>query len=286
MANPFFEDLRVGAICTYLAYKTSDDMPLKLVKILAMNSEMAWDINDTTEEINMDISQTFYNTHLRIYYGTVTDKHRSILTVLTGNDESITVDLDVVKNNCNFIIVKGDLLKMTCQIQTDSAQLDFNGEILEIVAIAFQMYKTEINCVTHVCQNEAIIGDGNVYFIRDSASMHRGDVVEFEAIESDQNIPCLGKTSWRVVNVKSFKKRSDATSNVTKVENFPEVSNDKYLQLDPPKVHWDFKKVGEVQQQKVKIINNSKVKAYLLMSFSFSNKKDVWFVKDQQVRGN
>lgn len=286
MAEPFFSDLRIGVKCVFLAYKASEDMPLKLVKITSLNSDTSWENSVNTNEPIDDVQQTFFNTRSRAIYGIVTEKHRSMLTVLTGNDESISVDLDTVKNNCNCIIVVGDMLIMSCKVQSDATHIDFNGEILQIETIAFQRHKVETNYVTKVFDSGALLGGDCIHYYKSyEEKMQRGDVVDFEAVESEQTVPSIGILSWRVISIIKIRKIVDATANARKVEVVAEVSTDGFLKWDPIQIQWNFNEVREIQQQKLTITNNSKDKTYNLIKYSVFNKNCVKFAENQQIEG-
>lgn len=202
---------------TYLAYRLSDDVPIKVVRIQSIVHEQ-WDQQPTdlqTEHLLSEIQKDapeYFTIHQRSVLGMIVERRDGLLTIDTDNNEPIVVDLEKVKSQ--FVPMIGDRVYLNCNVQSDMAFVDMVGEILEVTAIYAARSKATKGLITN-CDHDRRIGDVDrtYFFTYDALDLNYmrpmiGDEVCIDVIESEQ-----GSMSWRCIKIVLMTKSQRASTN-------------------------------------------------------------------------
>lgn len=208
-------DLEVGFLVKYLAYKLSDEVPIKIFEVSEIVSESWSRDNFESDNFNREYlikkKPHLLNTHQKIISGTVTNKVAGILTVKTGEIGFSVIDVDLDKTQLEFVPIIGDDLEMDIMVETNPSVLNFSGSPLAVISIRPAFSKPHMGTIRKqsIIQNRSygVIDDDYIYFedaldVSDNLEQKptKGDVVLAQVIASHQKI--VYKTyDWRCITV-------------------------------------------------------------------------------------
>ncbi|XP_055626780.1 probable RNA helicase armi [Toxorhynchites rutilus septentrionalis] len=275
----FQHQIEVGVKISFLAYKTSDEDPIKVVKLEELLSETWGETREkpeTKDEENKrlvsEINPTYFKYNQRSEQGTVSAKRRGLLTVETEQADHL-VELDNLK--MTFIPEVGDCVVLDCLMQIDESYFDTRGNILEVRGIAPTRLIQGTGMVTSCDQEggEIRTDDGIYRYLTDvcetGTSPGTGDKVIFEAVENSLlNYRCI-KVVIETVAVRSVDNNKEETKSKYDEEFFLDKRGIKIT--DDIKVRLEDLN----QQQKVDVLirNESEHQHKLLRSVFMSNKQ-------------
>ncbi|XP_058457072.1 probable RNA helicase armi [Malaya genurostris] len=278
-ACPFQHQLEVGARVSFLAYKSSDEDSIKVIKFEALVGEVWGDRNEMlqsqeeeSKQLVDEIDPTYFNYNQRSEQGTVIAKRRGLLTVETDQGEH-SIEMDNLK--LTFIPEVGDYVVLDSLVQIDETYFDTRGNILEVRGIAPTRLVQGTGFVTKAdSEGGEIRTDDGVYnYLKDICESGQlpgqGDKVVFEAVENAQ-------LSYRCIKIviEQVAARSVETS---KEETKSKYDDDFFMNKRGVKITDDIvvklKDLNESQQVEVIIRNEGERNHKLLRSTFMSNKQ-------------
>lgn len=202
------EDLHVGNIVRYLAYRLSDDIPVHIVRIEALVYD-DWDNNGNSdrsaalvEQLRDERPEIFAIIH-RSVHGEVIARRKRFVTIDLGNDNKLDIDLDEVR--ATFVPQCGDLVVLDCRVQEDPTFVDMTGDVLDVISMHPTRSKCEEGIVTAYDESNGVGVVNRLYSFEKSsldgeyARPQKGDRVSVEVIEHNGEV-----YSWRCLKVVSM----------------------------------------------------------------------------------
>lgn len=275
----FQHQLEVGVKISYLAYKTNDEQPIKIIKLQELLSEVWNDPSgklQTQEQENdklvADIDPTYFNYNQRSEQGTVTAKRRGLLSVETYLGEH-TVDMDNLK--LTFVPEVGDHVVLDCLVQIDESYFDTRGNILECRGIAPTRVVQGYGYVTKADDSGGEIRTDDCVFnyLADVCDVGQlpnlGDKVIFKAVENEQ-------LKYRCINV-LIDQTAVKSVEVSKEEAKPKFDDDFFQDKRGIRItdnlHIKLFNVDEKQKIDVIVSNEGDRQHKILRSTFMSNKQ-------------
>lgn len=197
------DNLDVGREVMYLAYKLSDDFPVKIIKILEV-VDNKWEepseqeMNQIIEELRSEKPE-IYKTQIQTMLGYVASKRKQFLCIEINND-AIDVDLDTVQTS--FLPHVGDHLVLECRAQRDESYVNLVGDVIEVVSIHPNRSKNLQGTISSIDETRKCgVIDRKYFFYFDALDMEYlrpqvGEIVVCDVMESDQ-----GEFKWRCIKV-------------------------------------------------------------------------------------
>lgn len=218
-------NLDVGREVQYLAYKLSDNVPIKIIKILDVVDNQ-WeepsekDLQNLIEELRVEKPEV-YKTQIQSMLGYVVGRRKQFLSV-DINNESVDVDLDTVQTS--FLPYVGDHLVLECRAQKDESYINLVGDVIEVISIHPNRSKNLQGSISSLDMNRKCgVVDRKYFFHFEALDMEYlhpqvGEVVVCDVLESDQ-----GEYKWRCIKVVLMEAliETEAASVHTKVETTP-----------------------------------------------------------------
>ncbi|ETN66622.1 hypothetical protein AND_001572 [Anopheles darlingi] len=215
----------------FLAYRRTDpisgECSTKVVKILAVidgswtTEDMLVDQVKETAETEEEKESIYYKITERTEPGKVLFKTQNTITVdINSKEEPIEVERDKVR--ITFVPQVGDLVTLTCTVQSDREYIDLNGEVLEVTVIEPSRLIPGRGTVTVVTKvGGEIKATNDLYFFEmsllEANGTYRpqvGETVRFEAVENE----VIGKRCISLKKIDQCKDESTPASAETKLE--------------------------------------------------------------------
>lgn len=227
-ANSFVKipHIKIGDQVSYLAYKYSDDLPIKIISIDEIlqevwNNEKEQDflVEKIIEELeNGSITKPepteYYNVSNKSFMGVITNKKENEVSVKIHDADEENFSLDVVKSQ--FVPKIGDFVTLICSVQRDETFLDCFGKIISIDAVCPTNTKQAKGQITFVNSKYDGFIDDKILFNSDSLELglrpQLRDKVIIDCIEGNYD----DKFYWRCLRV--VKDKDFYTSDVTTIE--------------------------------------------------------------------
>lgn len=175
--------IKVGDEVSYLAYKYSDDLPIKIISIDEIIKEV-WTSEKEQELLVEKILEDFENgvmttkvepteyfkTANKSVMGIIINKKENDVTVkILDSDECELFNLDIIKSQ--FVPKIGDYVTLICSVQRDETFLDCFGKICSVDAVSptnSRQLKGQITFVNS--KNDGFIDD-KILFCSDSLEL-------------------------------------------------------------------------------------------------------------------
>lgn len=175
--------IKIGDEVSYLAYKYSDDLPIKIISIEEIIKEI-WTSEKEQELLVEKILEDFEN-------GVITTKieptevfdtvHKSVMGIIKNkkeNDVSVKIHDSEDSENFSLEIIKsqfvpriGDYVTLICTVQRDESYLDCSGKICSIDAVSPTNSRQVKGQITFInSRNDGLIDD-KILFYSDSLEL-------------------------------------------------------------------------------------------------------------------
>lgn len=197
-------DLRIGCIVEYLAHRLSDDIPVRIVRIVeVVYNDWEKPSEERTRELVEDLRhqqpQVFSTSH-RSMHGEVIGRRKQFVSIQLDNGETEDIDLEAVRTN--FVPRIGDLVVLDCVVQADPSFGDMTGQVVEVVGLNPTRAKCEEGLVTSLDADGGGVVSRMYSFRPDTLDREylrpqKGDRVTVEAIECSMQ----SQYAWRCVKV-------------------------------------------------------------------------------------
>lgn len=285
-AGVVITDLRVGCTVCYLAHRMSDDIPVRIVRIVEVENNV-WEqpseerTREMVEELRHQQPQVFSTSH-RSMHGEVIGRRKQFVSILLDNGETEDIDLEAVRTS--FVPRTGDLVVLDCVVQADPSFGDMTGQVVEVIGLTPTRAKCEEGIVTSVDADGGGVVGRMYYFRADSVDRQyllpqKGDRVTVEAIECSMR----SQYAWRCVKVvlmesklrlaEGVNQRSGGNPMVNQSEAKDaqekiDLKRNKEGLVISEDLHFRLKSIGERQQLSMYIHNQSD-KPHKLTSVQF-----------------
>ncbi|XP_058826639.1 probable RNA helicase armi [Topomyia yanbarensis] len=276
---PFQHQLEVGVKVSYLAFKSNDEEPTKVIKLEAIVSEVWGDRSDLLQSQEVEnkklvdeIDPTYFKYNQRSEQGTVIAKRRGLLTVETDQGEH-SIEMDNL--NLTFIPEVGDYVVLNCLVQIDETYFDTRGNILEVREIAPTRLVRGTGFVTRADNEggEIRTDDQVCNYLKDICESgqlpNKGDKVVYEAVENAQ----LSYRCTKVVIEQAAVRPVEASKEESKSKYDDEFFMNKRGIKITDDIIVKLKELNDRQQVEVVIRNESERFHKILRSMFMSNKQ-------------
>lgn len=286
-ANSFTKvpHIKIGDEVTYLAYKYSDDLPIKIISIEEIVKEV-WNSKKEQEFLvkkiiedleNGVITKTepieYFNISNKSVMGIIINKKDNDVSVkIHDSDDCENFSLEIIKSQ--FVPKIGDYVTLICRVQRDESFLDCAGKIISIDAVSPTNTKQAKGQITFINSKLEGFIDDNILFNSDSLELglrpQLRDKVIIDCIEGNYD----DKFNWRCLRV--VKDKEFYSSEIKTIENI-----DQAFELEDDlkdkngvtitDIKFEFKHLNEKMTKKI-IVKNGASKQHKILRTYFKSR--------------